>query len=423
MAFADFYLHKFSQPLSIIQENPDPDLGFIIVIPSYKEEQLMNTIESLSKCFAPRKAVEVIVVINAPEDAPTEALQTNETSLIKLREWIENHQDHFLKIFPISILLPEREAGVGLARKIGMDEAVRRFNSIENKKGWIAGFDADSTCKENFLVELENSVNEKPKATGCSIHYEHPLEGNEFASQIYTSVQLYELYLRYYIECLRYCLFPFAFHTLGSSFAVNVQAYCHQGGMNKRKAGEDFYFLHKIIPLGNYFELNSTTIYPSPRVSDRVPFGTGSAIGKMIVMNDSEYLTFHPESFGDLKKLFENLEPLYKVGDIQPYFNNLPEPLKEFLTLAQFQKAVQNANANSSSFSVFKKRFFQWMNGLMVLQYMNSAHQTFFKKIPVTLATNLFLFGHQEHLYLKAYDLVTLLRNKQKSFSYLPPGM
>ena len=42
-----------------------------------------------------------------------------------------------------------------LARKIAMDEAVRRFDQIGHTKGIIACFDADSLCDDNYLIELE----------------------------------------------------------------------------------------------------------------------------------------------------------------------------------------------------------------------------------------------------------------------------
>ena len=60
--------------------------------------------------------------------------------------------------------------------------------------------------------------------------------------------------------------------------AVRPEAYMKQGGMNRRKAGEDFYFLNKIMSLGGFGECAETTIYPSPRTSKRVPFGTGQAV-------------------------------------------------------------------------------------------------------------------------------------------------
>ena len=37
--------------------------------------------------------------------------------------------------------------------------------------------------------------------------------------------------------------------------AVRADAYLRQGGMNRRKAGEDFYFLNKFMVLGGYGEM------------------------------------------------------------------------------------------------------------------------------------------------------------------------
>lgn len=45
--------------------------------------------------------------------------------------------------------------------------------------------------------------------------------------------------------------------------------------MNQRKAGEDFYFLHKFSILDQLGEINVEIVLPLARSSDRVPFGTG----------------------------------------------------------------------------------------------------------------------------------------------------
>ena len=40
--------------------------------------------------------------------------------------------------------------------------------------------------------------------------------------------------------------YPDSIYTIGSAFAVRAEAYMKQGGMNRRQAGEDFYFLYKL---------------------------------------------------------------------------------------------------------------------------------------------------------------------------------
>ena len=70
-----------------------------------------------------------------------------------------------------------------------MDEAVRRFNLVQNSKGIIISFDADSICDNNYLVEIENNYNKYPLANGCSIYFEHPLSGDDFPDNIYKAIR------------------------------------------------------------------------------------------------------------------------------------------------------------------------------------------------------------------------------------------
>ena len=67
------------------------------------------------------------------------------------------------------------------------------------------------------------------------------------------AIMKYELYLRYYRLALEYTGHPHAYHCIGSAFAVRTLDYVAQGGMNKRQAGEDFYFLQKLIATGRMF--------------------------------------------------------------------------------------------------------------------------------------------------------------------------
>ncbi len=44
------------------------------------------------------------------------------------------------------------------------------------------------------------------------------------------------------------CGVSHAYHTIGSSMAVRCSAYAKIGGMNRRKAGEDFIFYTNLYP-------------------------------------------------------------------------------------------------------------------------------------------------------------------------------
>mgnify|MGYP000165069255 CR=1 FL=1 len=303
--------------------------------------------------------------------------------------------------------LPKKHAGVGLTRKIGMDEAVMQFHSID-KDGIIICLDADCEVESNYFVEIENHFKKHSKTPGCSIKYAHPIEGNEYSKEIYEGIINYELHLRYYNQALRFMGVPYGFHTVGSSMAIRSSAYQKQGGMNKRKAGEDFYFLHKIIELGNFTELNSTTVIPSPRISDRVPFGTGKAIGDWIEKGESDYLTYDFCSFDTLKIAIDCLQTIYNPSKYK-FKNDL---LNSFLNQIDFTDKVEEIKNNTTSFESFKKRFFTFINAFTVLKFVHFSRDKKYENRPIEEQTKVLL--HKMHNIetgtLTKVELLNLLR-------------
>ncbi len=427
MGFANQYFEKQKDYKFYIRARPADDLQYIVVIPCYYESRLIDSLESLYNCARPVKSVEIIIVINSSSNADSEVKEQNLKTYKEAGEWIKGHSDS--KFHYHIIYVPElspKYAGAGYARKIGMDEAVRRFNIIQNHSGIIISFDADSICDNNYLVEIENNYNIYPLANGCSIYFEHPLSGENFPDAIYHAITLYELHLRYYIQSLRYISFPFAYHTIGSCFTVKALTYVRQGGMNKRKGGEDFYFLQKIIPLGNYTDINSTRVIPSPRPSQRVPFGTGPIINKLLIDNKLEFMTYNPEGFVDLREFF-NLGPgLFKQKP--EYINNktkrLPQAVKEFLDKNNAVYKINEINNNCSNVNSFKRRFFSWFNAFTVLKFLNFCTEKYYPRISVISAVNI-LLRKLELLTsenLNGPELLKLFRHYERNQQYFIPG-
>ncbi|OQY00652.1 MAG: hypothetical protein B6I20_08430, partial [Bacteroidetes bacterium 4572_117] len=379
MAIFSKYIEKHAFYLPFIKEIPDKNLQNIIVMPCYNEANISATLNSLISCKQPKYQVEVIIVINSADNTDIEILGQNKKTKAEIDNLLLSFKSKKLKFHTIWIEnIPNKFAGVGFARKTGMDEAIRRFDSISNTNGIITGFDADSLVADNYLIEIENLFLSKPKLNGCSIYFEHPLKGVEFADIVYEKITQYELYLRYYSLALKQTGFPYYCHTVGSSFAVKAEIYCKQGGMNRKKAGEDFYFLQKIMPLGNYGYLNSTTVYPSSRPSDRVPFGTGAFIKTNIEYPDKEFLTYNYEVFRNLHHFFKQIDKLFGIENFEFDLLNLNESLQQFLIKNKFATAIVEINANTSNINTFKKRFFQWFDAFRVLKYQNFVHPTFY---------------------------------------------
>ena len=370
-SFAARYLEK-NKIVPVITSLPEQSPRLIIVIPCYKEPDLLRSLQSLFDCRRPAFLTEVIVVINHPEDASEAVRKQNEKSLRDALSWVGNHPDPRLQFHIIYCPdLPVKDAGVGLARKTGMDEALYRFARFGTAQGIIAGFDADSVCDSNYLEEIGKAF-EDPKVNGASIYYEHPTEGTEFDRLVYDGIIQYELHLRYLNQAMRYTSFPYSYHTVGSSFAVRASAYAKQGGMNKRKAGEDFHFLHKIMPLG-YTGINTTRVIPSPRLSDRVPFGTGASIRQWVGRDEKALYTYAIDPFLDLKKLFSAVPSFFRCSQdtLTGVFDSLSPPLQEWLVQMDYLRNIAQVDRNSATQDAFVKRFFSWFNALEMVKFLN----------------------------------------------------
>ena len=358
------YLSKNLLRPQLIKANADINLGLIVVIPAHDEESLIPTLESLAACNKSECTVEVIVVFNASEISDKEVTDRNVRSKCQLIKWYENQNDLKFKVYVLEEnSLPKKYAGVGLARKIGMDEAVRRFEAVDNPKGIIACFDADSKCDTNYLVELENHFIKFTNSAACSIYFEHPTEGEEFTSDVYEGIYWYELHLRYYKNALAYAGFPFAFHTIGSSMAVMASAYCKEGGMNRRKAGEDFYFLQKFISNNELTELKTTKVIPSPRPSHRVPFGTGRAIQEMIDEEREIEKTYAFETFEIMRECFVDASNWFEKT---PVFH---KHLIAFYGEENLNKKINEIRRQSTDKNRFEKRLFQWFSAFQALKF------------------------------------------------------
>jgi glycosyltransferase involved in cell wall biosynthesis len=378
----DAYFERFGFCARQIPEPPAPGLSLIVVIPCFNEPNLIDSLGSLRTSKRPDVAHEVIVVVNSAADADGSIIEQNERTLRESRAWIEDQPEPKLTVHLIDARgLPPRHAGVGLARKIGMDEALRRFDDAGMiDSGVILCFDADCTSASNYLRAVDEHFRAHQMSPACSIYFEHPLEG-ELVPEIYEAIAAYELHLRYYIEALRYTGFPHAYHAIGSSMAVRARAYMEQGGMNRRQAGEDFYFLHKLIPLGDFTELNSTAVYPSPRPSNRVPFGTGRAVSEWL--QEPGTRTYPLPAFDDLRVFVQSVPSLITQPDLQ----SAPASIRTFLGDQDFDAALAGIRGHTSTLAAFTKRFFRWFDGFRAMKFVHHARDHFYGDEEVEIAS------------------------------------
>ena len=369
------YLKRYANPEVLFPEPPDKDLALSVVIPCYNEPDILPTLESLRLCEVSFNA-EVIVIINEADNATSAVKKTNLATIQQIRIWQAKEYLPF-KLFFYHLIAPKKHAGVGIARKVGMDEAVRRFEEVHNKEGVICCFDADTTCESNYLANIYSHFKQDRKLIGASIYYEHLFPSD---AQMREGIIQYELHLRYYANVLGHIGYPYAHQTVGSSMAVRSDAYQRIGGMNKRKAGEDFYFLHRLMPAGKYIDIKDTTVYPSARESDRVPFGTGKAMMKWQENRQAEYQTYNFRSFIDLEKLFKASEEFYGASNnsLTNLLKTLPVSVQEFLRLENFTLENERINQQSNSLRTFFKNWYAFFDGFKVLKFIHYARDHYY---------------------------------------------
>ena len=126
------YFNRFPFRKIYIPLEPSKDLKIIVVIPSYNEENIQPTIDSL---FLKQDDfsfnVEVIVLINNSESEINQIKEQNLLTLKKLQNLSKTYSKSNIHLIPVLIGdLDSKHAGVGWARKFGMDLATQRFRTI-----------------------------------------------------------------------------------------------------------------------------------------------------------------------------------------------------------------------------------------------------------------------------------------------------
>lgn len=417
MGFAATWLAEKALFPQLFRETTDNLTGIIAVVPAYNEPGITTLLDSLALCTTPHCGVEVIIIVNLKPDSGNEAILNNRKCIENIKAWEKTNPDHFFKLLVFDTGIPLIQGwGVGMARKTGMDEAVRRFNSINKPEGVIVCLDADCTVEKNYFEALAENLIYINENKACSIYFEHP-SGDKLNPDLNRYIIQYELHLRYYLWALKYTGFPYAFHTVGSAIAVKALTYVRVGGMNRRQAGEDFYFIQKLVPAGGYFSLNSTTVYPSARESFRVPFGTGAAMMKLMREQNNEYLTYNFDAFRELGSLFSSVGELYKADKqaVADHFLRLPEGPGSFISEAEWIDKIEEINSNTSGKKSFMKRFFGWFNMFRIVKYLNHVHVGLYEKQPVTIAARGLLkaSGH-EVAFSAPEDLLTWFRSMDR---------
>ncbi|MFP6584892.1 MAG: hypothetical protein VCD00_20325 [Candidatus Hydrogenedentota bacterium] len=363
----------------------------VIVIPALAErDSLPNMLDSLTKCNKDfLKTTLVLIVVNNrdAEHVSAEAIEENQQTLA----WLRSDPYPTLNLLYIDASSPGNELGrkdgVGTARKIGMDHALNILNE-STVTPLIICLDADTTVEPNYLDALDAFTNSKSPWAGV-INYAHPIQGSP---EEQAAIVSYELFLRYTELGLRFASSPYAFHTIGSTIVCTPEAYAAVSGMNRKAAGEDFYFLQQLAKTGSITRITDTTVYPSPRVSWRVPFGTGKRVGRFLDGEDDEWKVYNPESYRILKEWLETVtNSLDKDGEfLTEQSRNIALELANFMENTSFKKSWRNLKQHASNEAQLLKQFHGYFDGFQTLKLLHHLRDSGFPDIDTFEALKVF---------------------------------
>ena len=342
-----------------------------VVIPALAEEDsLFATLHSLER--NPPELLSrflVLVVVNHRADAEESDKESNLRTLRKLSgasfpsirlAWIDASSK--------GLELPDRTGGVGLARKIGFDLALGRLD-YSGAPPLLVALDADTLVRPDYLAGLLLHF-ETAAEGGAVIPFRHQ-KGETPEENL--AIEQYELFLRHYVLGLSLAGSPYAFHTVGSAMACRADAYVRAGGMNLRRAGEDFYFLQQLAKTSGVSDLTGTVVYPSARPSHRVPFGTGRSIARMLAGEKGAVSFYRPECFRLLGAWLslaarEWRTPGFAVLDKAL---DLSASLADYLNLLDFALVWERLQRNHRTREAFMSGFHGWFDAFKTLRFIH----------------------------------------------------
>lgn len=334
-----------------VPETLNTDASIIAVIPAYREaETLAATIESLD--LGAHEDTHLIVVVNQEADADDDVTRDNHATA-----QVASSFDGVTVVdrYTTDGAFSPGNGGVGAARRVGMDLATHAARSASVR---IVSLDADAVAAPGFLAAVRRWRGE----TGLA-RFAHALPAEP---KLRAAIIEYETWLRAFALGLRYAGSPYAHVSLGSRIIASVGAYAAVAGMPRRQAGEDFYFLQKLVKAYGPLEtIPGALVQPSGRPSDRVAFGTGPAV-RAIAAGSEIYRHAEPHAaFRALRDVVESVEALRRsdapLEALHPTATELLAELDAPRVLARFREQ----HRDSASFG---RAFHAWFDALRTNQ-------------------------------------------------------
>ena len=350
-----------------ISSMPIKKFQYIVIIPAYAElEYIGDTLDSLSQCELDSfDSVLVVVVVNNETDAHFKIFDNNQKTLLSLK----NRKDLFsLVVIDASsdgMSISGTRAGVGMARRIGMDFGLK----FAYPHSLLFSLDADSLVARTYFKEIQSHFN-TTDSVALVVGFSHSKSKN---LHLEIAIRQYEVFLRNTAKHLAEAGSPFGYVSMGSTIICKADAYASIGGMPRRKATEDFYFLQEFAKFKRVDKIDSILVYPSSRESERVYLGTGFRISQANKGKNLGDLSYPTEAFNVLKGWLLIAMGGYResINEIMIKAEKLSLILYDYLMEENIKKIWDPLRESSPTEIHFQKQFHRWFNALKTHRLLN----------------------------------------------------
>ncbi|NQZ59497.1 MAG: hypothetical protein HRT88_18760, partial [Lentisphaeraceae bacterium] len=247
-------------------------------------------------------------------------------------------------------------------------------------KAPIISLDGDSPVNEDYLKAIFRHLENNKNFGAGHVNFKHRNCGTPEEKE---AIRLYEKHLHQHRQNLEKACSPHAWYAIGSTIVCTKEAYQKSGGYNcRRMAGEDFYILQQLSKTGCKISMiEEAFVYPADRESQRVPFGTGKAVGDII--QDGNFMTYHQDCYKDLKGLLATItDNLNK--DTATILKEAPNTCLEYLQERKFDEVWPKLQNNSRDNKMLLQRFHEWLDAFQTLKLIHHLSDKYYPRVAIS---------------------------------------
>jgi hypothetical protein len=242
------------------------------------------------------------------------------------------------------------------------------LNHLKDKRSLLFCTDADTTVDSQYLKTVLNYFR-KDDADAAVVGFCHLIPENTALAH---TIKEYEEFLLLTARKIKEAGSPYGYVAMGSTMVCTAEAYTAVGGMPRKKATEDFYFLQELAKFCGVHEIPDILVYPSPRPMSRVYLGTGYRISQAQQGYDIDSLYYSKQAFILLQKWIELGTTSWKINlvELLAIIRSQNKELKNFLIKEGIENIWKNLQASSPSENHFSRQFHRWFDGLKTIRFL-----------------------------------------------------